>query len=94
MDSVTNLRASLNELSDKDLALLVIAAATALGDLDRQTEIAQVCSLSTDAVHTWTERVLYADAPLPEGEGEGEGDLTDDDNLYVAARMAWLRGAA
>jgi hypothetical protein len=90
MDSVTNLRASLNELSDKDLALLVIAAATALGDLDRQTEIAQVCSLSTDAVHTWTERVLYADAPLP----EGEGDLTDDDNLYVAARMAWLRGAA
>lgn len=90
MNSISSLRASLNELTDKDLALLVIAAATALGDLDRQAEIAEVCSLSTDAVHTWTERVLYADAPLP----EGEDDLTDDDNLYVAARMAWLRGAA
>lgn len=53
------LRARMATLSVEDFALLVVAASTALGQLDDAESIAADCNMSEQELSTWTDTVLY-----------------------------------
>lgn len=53
------LRARMATLSVEDFALLVVAASTALGQLDDAETIAADCNMNEQELSAWTDSVLY-----------------------------------